>query len=79
MVSFAITASVFLAFGYLLGQFASYNLWEVIMSTKAEILENTAAEPWEMPSENPPPKDGTWILAVFEHKFHPNGLPVVVK
>jgi len=46
---------------------------------KAEILENIAAEPWESPSENPPPKDGAWILAVFKHKFHPDGLPVVVK
>jgi len=46
---------------------------------KENVLKNVAAEPWQSPSKNPPPKDGTWILAVFGHELHPDGLPVVVK
>lgn len=46
---------------------------------KAEILENIAAEPWELAKDHPPPKDGSWILGIFKHEYHPGGLPVVVR
>lgn len=33
---------------------------------KAQILENIAAEPWELTKKVPPPKDGQSILAIFK-------------
>jgi len=33
---------------------------------KAEILENIAAEPWELSKDKEPPRDGTSILAIFK-------------